>query len=115
MTEERAPRDVYTLMVEVGRAAGDGLPETCDGAHIMCYTAARSEKEAVDETVVVLRQAEMNPIEVQSYGTLAARRAEGQQISEEDLALMARAVDENAVIVAHVVPYTDEDEGARDG
>lgn len=110
MTERKI--SVYTLMVDVGRAPDDGLPEDCDGAAMLCYCAARTEREAVDETVKVLREAGLSPLEVQSYGTLADRDSEGQAISDEDRALMARAAHENAVIVAQVVPFIDEDEDA---
>ena len=109
MAEKPEPQ-VYTLVVDLGRAPGDGLPEDCDGAALLCYAAARSEKEAVDETVRVLRLADMAPIEVQSHGTLAEREAAGHDIAEEDRALMRRAVEENSVVVAQMVPFHDEDE-----
>jgi hypothetical protein len=105
----RSPADVFTLMVQLGRRPGDGLPEECEGAALLCFTAAHSEAEAVSETVAVLRLADMAPLEVQSYGTLAERNAEGQEISAEDRALMQRALDENAVIVAQIVPYDEDD------
>lgn len=106
-------QDVFTLMVEVGRAEGDGLPEGCDGAAILCYTAAHSEKEAVDETVAVLRQADLAPLSVEVHGSLAEREAEGQEIGAEDRELMARARAENAVIVAQMLPFEDDgEEGA---
>jgi hypothetical protein len=99
--------EVFTLLVETGRSPGDGLPEGATGAALMCYAAARDEAEAVRETVEVLRTAELSPIEVSSYGTLAEREAEGQEIGDEDRGLMARALAENAVIVAQVTPFYD--------
>lgn len=94
---------VYTLLVEVGRAKDDGLPEA-----LLCYAAGRDEAEAVRETVQVLRTAGLNPLDVTGYGTEAERLAEGHEIGEEDLALMARARDENAVIVAETTVLRDE-------
>ncbi len=98
----------YTLLVEVGRAEGDGLPEGATGAALMCYASGVDEAEAVRETVAVLRQADLAPLEVQGYGTLEEREAEGHEIGDEDRALMRRAVEDNAVIVAQVTPFFDE-------
>jgi len=44
---------------------------------------------------------------VTGYGTLAEREAEGHEIDEDERALMARALDENSVIVAHITPFFD--------
>lgn len=99
---------VYTLLVEVGRARDDGLPEGASGAALLCYAAGRDEAEAVRETVQVLKTAGLNPLDVTSYGTEAERLAEGHEIGDEDLALMARARDENAVIVAETTVLRDE-------
>ncbi|MEM9009809.1 MAG: hypothetical protein AAGE18_01175 [Pseudomonadota bacterium] len=101
--------EVYTLLVEVGRATGDGLPEGATGAALMCYAAGVDEAEAVRETVAVLRQADMAPLEVSGYGTREEREAEGHDLDPHDLALMDRALAENAVIVAQVTPFFDED------
>ncbi len=98
---------VYTLLVEVGRAAGDGLPEGATGAALLCYAAGRTERQAVDETVAVLRQADLAPLEVEALGTMAEREAAGEEIGEEDRALMQRALRENAVIVAQVEVFRD--------
>lgn len=108
MTDDAAPQ-VWTLMVDLGRAAGDGLPEDCDGAALLCYCAAATERAAVDETVKVLREAGMSPLEVEVHGSLAEREAAGHEIPEEDRALMRRALDENAVIVAQALPFTDDE------
>ncbi len=96
--------EVYTLVVAVGRKAGDGLPKAATGATLLCYAAGVDEDEAVRETVAVLKAADMAPLDVTGYGTLGEREAEGEDISEEERALMARAGEENAVIVAEVTP-----------
>jgi hypothetical protein len=98
---------VWTLLVQVGRSEGDGLPDGATGAALLCYASGRSEKNAVDETVAVLRQADLAPLEVESLGTLEERQAAGDEIGAEDLALMQRALDENAVIVAQVETFSD--------
>lgn len=98
-------QQVFTLLVEVGRKAGDGLPENATGAALMVYAAGIDEAEAVRETVAILKQADMAPLDVTGYGTLNEREAEGHDISEQERALMARALDENAVIVAQVTPF----------
>lgn len=111
MTDPDTPRkkasrqEVYTLLVEVGRKSGDGLPETATGAALMVYAAGVDEAEAVRETVAILKQADMAPLDVSGYGTLAEREAEGHDISDQERDLMARALDENAVIVAQMTPF----------
>lgn len=99
--------DVYTLLVEVGRSTDDGLPEGATGAALLCYAAGKTEKIAVDETVQVLKQAGMAPIEVESYGARSEREADGEEIGPEDAALMERALADNAVIVAQVSTFDD--------
>jgi len=101
------PQQVYTLLVEVGRAEGDGLPADATGAALMCYASGVDEPEAVRETVAVLKTAEMSPIEVTGWGTIEEREERGEEIDETDRALMARALAENAVIVAQVQPFYD--------
>ena len=100
MAKKSAEPQVYTLLVEVGRGPNDGLPDDATGAALLCYSSGRDEAEAVRETVAVLKTADLKPLDVTSYGTLAERQAEGHEIGEEDLALMDRALAENAVIVA---------------
>ena len=99
---------VFTLLVEVGRSKDDGLPDGATGAALMCYSAGVDEDEAVRETVAVLKQADLAPLEVSGYGTLEERLSEGHDIGEEDLVLMNRARDENAVIVAQLTPFFDK-------
>ncbi|MGI3170125.1 hypothetical protein ACRARG_13315 [Pseudooceanicola sp. C21-150M6] len=104
-------QQVFTLLVEVGRSKGDGLPKDSTGAALMCYASGVDEAEAVRETVAILKQAEMAPLDVSGYGTLEERLAEGHDIPEEERALMERALEENAVIVAQVTPFYDEAKG----
>lgn len=101
-------QQVYTLLVEVGRAENDGLPEGSTGAGLVCYASGKDQDEAVRETIAVLKQADLSPLEVQAYGTLDERLAEGHEIPDEERALMARALDENAVIVAQMEPFFPE-------
>jgi hypothetical protein len=98
---------VFTLLVQCGRAADDGLPKGATGAALVCYAAAEEEAVAVRETVAVLKTAGLAPLDVESYGTAEERMAEGAEIGAEDLALMARADAENAVIVAQMEPLFD--------
>ena len=98
------PETVYILLVEVGRTEDDGLPDGSTGAGLMCYASGRTEKNAVDETVNVLREAGMAPLEVIPYGT---REKPDVELGDEELALMDRALAENAVIVAQITPYDD--------
>ncbi|PVA10280.1 hypothetical protein DC366_08525 [Pelagivirga sediminicola] len=103
----KAPKrqEVYTLLVEIGRKAGDGLPKGATGAALVIYASGVDEAEAVRETVAILKQADTAPLDVSGYGTLAEREEEGHEIGEEDRALMQRALDENAVIVAQMTPF----------
>jgi hypothetical protein len=104
---EKKTQQVYTLLVEVGRKSGDGLPDKATGAALMCYASGVDEGEAVRETVAILKQADMAPLDVTGYGTLAEREEQGHEIDEEEAALMQRALDENSVIVAQVSPFFD--------
>ena len=100
-------QQVYTLLVEIGRKDGDGLPDKATGAALMCFASGVDEAEAVRETVAILKQADVNPLDVTGYGTLAEREAEGHESDEEERTLMQRALDENSVIVAQVTPFFD--------
>ena len=102
----RAPQ-VYTLLVQVGRSADDGLPSGATGAGMLLYAAGVDEAEAVRESVAILKQAGMNPLDVTGYGTVAEREKAGEEIDAAERALMQRALDENAVIVAQVTPFDD--------
>lgn len=107
MNTEKRAQQVYTLVVEIGRKAGDGLPKKATGAALMVYASGVDEAEAVRETIAVLKQADTAPLDVSGYGTLADREAEGHEIDEEERDLMQRALDDNAVIVAQVTPFYD--------
>jgi hypothetical protein len=105
----KRPHHVYTLLVEVGRRADDGLPDGATGAALMCYASGVDEDEAVREAVAVLKTAGMNVLEVSGYGTLEERLAEGHDIEDEERGLMGRALAENAVIVAQTTVFRDGD------
>lgn len=94
--------------MEVGRKAGDGLPDGATGGALLCYATGVDEEEAVRETVAVLKEADLAPLDVSGYGTLEERLAEGHDIPEEERALMDRALAENAVIVAQVTPFFEK-------
>ena len=98
-------QQVYTLVVQIGRKDGDGLPDGATGAALMCFASGVDEAEAVRETVAILKQADTAPLDVTGYGTLAEREAEGHKISGEERGLMQRALDENAVIVAQMTAF----------
>jgi hypothetical protein len=111
MAKEKKQQQVYTLVVQVGRKAGDGLPKGATGAALMLYASGVDEAEAVRESVAILKQADMAPLDVQGYGTLDERREQGHEIGDDELTLMARAADENAVIVAQMTPFFGEGDG----
>lgn len=103
-------QQVYTLLVQVGRKDGDGLPKGATGAALMVYATGVDEPEAVRETVAILKQADLAPLDVTGYGTFDERLAEGHEIGNEERALMDRALAENAVIVAQMTPFFDPPE-----
>ena len=105
----KRPHHVYTLLAEVGRKAGDGLPDGASGAALMCYASGVDEDEAVREAVAVLKVADMNVLEVTGYGSLAEREEEGHDIEPDERALMARALSENSVIVAQTTVFREGD------
>ena len=49
-------QQVYTLLVQIGRKEGDGLPNKATGAALMIYASGVDEAEAVRETVANLRR-----------------------------------------------------------
>ncbi|MEV8468223.1 hypothetical protein AB0T83_15720 [Fluviibacterium sp. DFM31] len=111
MTKEKKPQQVFTLLVEIGRKPGDGLPKGATGAALMCYASGVDEPEAVRETVAVLKQAELAPLDVNGYGTLEERLEQGHDISDEERGLMERALAENSVIVAQMTPFFEDTAG----
>jgi len=106
--KEISRQKAFTLLVQVGRKSGDGLPKGATGAALMVYASGVDEAEAVRETVAVLKQAGLAPLDVTGYGTLAEREKEGHDISEDERALMQRSVDENAVIIAQMTPFFED-------
>jgi hypothetical protein len=114
MTDKpKRPQQVYTLLVEVGRKDGDGLPKGATGAALLCYSTGVSEEEAVRECVAVLKQADMSPLDVTGYGTPEERQAQGHEIDADERALMDQALAENAVIVVQATPFFGEEDRAR--
>jgi hypothetical protein len=103
----KRPQRIYTLVVEVGRKAGDGLPDKATGAALMIYASGVDEAEAVRETVAILKEADLAPLDVSGYGTLDERLAAGDEIDAEERGLMDRALAENSVIVAQMTPFYD--------
>ena len=101
----KRPQQVYTLVVEVGRKAGDGLPDKATGAGLIIYASGVDEAEAVRETVAILKEADLAPLDVAGHGTLEERLKAGDEIDDEERALMRRALDENSVIVAEMTPF----------
>jgi hypothetical protein len=103
----KRPQKVFTLLIQVGRKTGDGLPKGATGAGILCYASGVTEGEAVNETVAILKQADMAPLDATGYGTIEDREKAGEEIPPEERALMDRALAENAVIIADVTPFFD--------
>ena len=109
MADRKSNQKVFTLLVEIGRKSGDGLPVEATGAALMVFAGGVDEAEAVRETVAILKQADLAPLDVTGYGTRAEREAEGHKIEEAEGALMQRALDENSVVVAQMTPFFDGD------
>ena len=57
------------------------------------------------ETVAILKQAELAPLDVTGYGTLDERLSGGHEIDDAEIELMNRALEENSVIVAQMTPF----------
>ena len=106
-------RAVYTLEINLGRSRDDGLPKKATGAILICYSTGISEDEAVREAVATLRRLNMAPLNVVGYGSIQDRLEDGHEIDDEENNLMARALDENSVIVAHVMPLFGNDIEAK--
>ena len=109
MSKEKKPsrQQVFTLLVQVGRKDGDGLPDGATGAGLMLFASGVDEAEAVRESVAILKQADMAPLDVTGYGTLKDREAQGHEVGADERELMQRALEENSVRVAQVEPYFD--------
>ena len=111
--KKKRTQQVFTLLVEVGRCEGDGLPDNATGAALMCYASGVDEAEAVRETVALLKRADLAPLDVSGYGSLEDRLAEGHDISDDERDLMARALKENSVIVAQTTAFYDGETAAN--
>jgi len=109
-TKKTSRQQVYTLLVQVGRKEGDGLPDTATGAALMIYASGVDEAEAVRETVAILKQADLSPLDVTGYGTREEREAQGHEITGDELDLMQRALDENSVVVAQMTEFYNGEE-----
>lgn len=107
-------QQVFTLLVQVGRKDGDGLPEGATGGALMVYASGVDEAEAVRETVAILKQADLAPLDVTGYGTLEERQAQGHEIGDDEQELMQRALDENSVVVAQMTPFFNGEESSED-
>ena len=107
---EKKPKkhQVYTLLVQVGRSQNDGLPKKATGAALICYSSGVDEAEAVRETVAILKQADLAPLDVTGYGTLDERLEQGHDISDEERGLMQQALDENSVVVYQLTPFFED-------
>lgn len=103
---KKPPEQVYTLLVELG--VTEDLPKGATGAGLLLYAPGVDEASAVRDAVAVLKQAEVKPLDVTSYGTLAERLAAGDTVPAEEQELMARALADNAVIVAQKTWFTDD-------
>ncbi len=109
---DKSQQKVFTLLVQVGRRAGDGLPDGATGGGLIAYAAGRDEAEAVRETVATLKAADLAPLDVTGYGDIDERQQSGHRIDAEETALMDRARAENAVIVAQFTAFFSDDEAA---
>nr|WP_319947488.1 hypothetical protein [uncultured Shimia sp.] len=108
--KKKSRQQAYTLLVQVGRKEDDGLPEGATGGALMIYASGVDEAEAVRETVAILKQADLAPLDVTGYGTLEEREAQGHEIDDDERGLMQRALDENSVIVAQLTPFYNGEE-----
>ena len=74
----------------------------------MCFASGVDEPEAVRETVAILKQADLAPLDVTGYGTLEERLDQGHDISDEERGLMQQALDENSVVVYQLTPFFED-------
>ena len=62
--------------------------------------------DTLNITLTVLDESSA-PLDVSGYGTLEERLKAGDEIDDEERALMQRALDENSVVVAQMTPFFD--------
>ena len=98
-------KSVYSLIVQVGRSKNDGLPAGSTGAGLLCYASGIDEPEAVRETVAILKQADLAPLDDTGHGTVEDRLKGGEDIGEDELTLMERAENDISAIVAQMTPF----------
>ena len=84
------------------------MPKGSTGAALICYSSGASEAEAVRETVSVIRQAEVSPLDVISYGTISEREEDGAVIDDVEKELRHHALEENPVIIAQMTTLYDK-------
>lgn len=102
------PLQVYTLVVELGRLDGDGLPDRATGGGMILYAPGRDEPEAVRDAVKILKDAGLNPLDVESHGTIEEQRADGVELGQDEIDLIERARAENSVVVAQKEAYYED-------
>ena len=111
--KNRKQRAIFTWEVRLGRSKNDGLPRNSIGATLICYSTGIDEEEAVREAVATLKRSNMSPLNVVGYGSIEERLKNGHEIDLEENKIMLRALNENSVIVADVMPLfgneTEED------
>ncbi len=112
--KKKSRQQVFTLLVQVGRKEDDGLPKDATGGALMIYASGVDEAEAVRETVAILKQADLAPLDVTGYGTLEEREAQGHEIHDDERVLMQRALDENSVVVAQLTPFFNGEESTEE-
>ena len=80
---------------------------------MLCYASGIDEPEAVRETVAILKQADLAPLDVAGHGTIEDRLKDGEEIAEEELELMERAEKENSVIIAQMTLFLKIEKNAQ--
>ncbi len=106
--------EIYTLLVEVGRIEGDDLPDQATGAAFLLFAPNKEERLAVSDTVQLLRDAGLNPLEVTNYGTIDQRQSDGHAFSEAEQKLLEEVAESGAtIIIDKTVFYDEDDDGKR--
>ena len=101
-------KKIYTLIAEVGRSKGDGLPKTSSGAALICYASGIDEAEAVRETIAILKVSGMSPLSISGYGNIEERIDQGHDIEDHEYDLMDKATKENSVVISQVTPFFED-------
>jgi hypothetical protein len=99
--------DVYALVIDCGRRAGDELPPAATGARLVCYAPGVDVEAAIAAAFDVVTAAGMAPRSATAHGTLAERGARGE-LSAAEQRLMDRALESGRVVIAELAPiYPD--------